>query len=281
MKNIITFYFFLLPVLLMAQDEFHKFSISGQVFQCYRTTDIGLVLTKDLNVSSDIQSLAYNVPNIPGTNTPFNPRSYFSLDKTQILGSLNFGYNFDLNNSLHLYSEFFFNYHYLIIDVNTTGNGGGRTDFGDLMLNLVYFRRIKLTNFIKLKLGAGIGLLYAPKDDFNSIFNLPEKISFGGTQSYNNERAFYLEDGIHVFTTKENYRHVFNLNLAPKVEIEFTKKNKSYFSIVFGMNIIPYKNIGIQGSLYDGFNNKLLKTERFSFNNANFYIGLGYTLAWD
>lgn len=278
MRNIITFYFFLLPVLLMAQDEFHKFSISGQVFQCYRTTDIGMILTPDLNITNNIESLISYLPDLPGGKD--NLRSYLGLDKTQILGSLNFGYHFDLNNSLHLYSEFFYSLHYIKIR-KTNSASGSYTDFGDLMLNLVYFRRIKLTNFIKLKLGAGIGLLYAPKDDFNSIFNLPEKISFGGTQSYNNERAFYLEDGIHVFTTKENYRHVFNLNLAPKVEIEFTKKNKSYFSIVFGMNIIPYKNIGIQGSLYDGFNNKLLKTERFSFNNANFYIGLGYTLAWD
>lgn len=249
-----------------------KFQIGAQIFNESILSNNGIFADFNGGIFDDYkQYLAVNNPIILDQG----PRSYLGFNQNRILGNINGGFNFNYYNSLVLYMQF--SYRYNMYEFSEKNSGIGKnTDFGDLNFNLVYYRNLKLSKILSLKLGLGAGLVFSDVSDLNDIYGYTRF----SNSVYNNENAYFFEDNKRVVTTKNLFRNSVDINLTPRFELDFTKERKSYFSIIGGMNIMPFDYLSVETKMYDLSTGQVTNSLKTKFKNITFFIGLGYTFGW-
>ena len=272
-RGFILSWFFIFSNCLYSQERvYSKYHVGLQLFSEHILSNNAIILNKDGKIYDDyLYFLKENYPEIVNQS----PRSLFELNQARILGNINGGYNFDYYNSLELYLQFSFRYN-LLKQYNENSAFAYNTDFGDLNFNLVYFRGIDISKSIRLKLGMGVGVVFSSVDDLNNIYGLTQF----SNASYNNKNAFYFEDNTKVATTEVLFRNSIDFNLTPRFQLEFTKERKSYFSLIGGMNIMPFDYQGIETKVYDLSTRQIINSLNTKFKNTTLFIGLGYTFGW-
>jgi opacity protein-like surface antigen len=249
-----------------------KFQIGAQVFNESILSNNGIMVEYDGMIYDDyIKFLEASNPDIINQS----PRSFLGFNRNRVLGNINGRYNFDYYNSLTLFIQFSYRYNMLYFYEKNSAIGKD-TDFGDLNFNIVYFRNIRLSKMLSLKLGLGAGLVFSDVSDLNDIYGYTRF----SNSVYNNENAYFFKDNKRVVTTKNLFRNSVDINLTPRFELDFTKERKSYFSIIGGMNIMPFDYLGVETKIYDLSSGQVTNSLKTKFKNTTFFIGLGYTFGW-
>ncbi len=252
---------------------YNKFHIGVQLYSESILSNNGIIIEHNGIIYDDyIKFLESSYPDIVNQS----PRSFLGFNQNRVLGNINFEYNVNNNNSLALFAQLSYRYNMLkFYEINSAIENN--SDYGDVNLNLVYFRSIKLTNVIKLKLGLGLGVVFNSIDDLNNVYGLSQ-FSKG---TYYNQNAYFFEDRKRVATTELLFRNSFDFNLTPRFQIDFTQEYKSFFSIIGGLNIMPFDYMGIESKIYDLRSNQVTNSLKTKFKNTTLFIGVGYTFGWE
>lgn len=272
-KIVAFFFFVIISIELSSQAKlYNKFHFGLQVFNESILSNNGIMVHKNGLIFDDYKEYLteYN-PDLLNQS----PRNLLGFNQNRILGNINGGYHFDYYNSLVLYMQFAYRYNMFRLIDNNSGIEKN-TDYGDLNFNLVYYRNIRLSRILSLKLGVGAGLVFSDVSDLNDIYGYTRF----SNSVYNNENAYFFEDNKRVVTTKNLFRNSVDINLTPRFELDFTKERKSYFSIIGGMNIMPFDYLGVETKIYDLSSGQVTNSLKTKFKNTTFFIGLGYTFGW-